>query len=99
MPTGMRREIVWVEFYQLARKLALALAPRRADAIVGIARGGDIVGATLSFLLGVEYYPIRLKRTVGGATRVVVPPSRELAGRNVVLVDDLSESGDTFRIA
>jgi hypoxanthine phosphoribosyltransferase len=97
-----RREISWEEFGALSRQLALALVEKTAsappDVVVGIARGGSIVGCTLSFLLGVDYYPIRLKKQ-GGATRVVVPPSRELAGLHVALVDDLSESGDTFRIA
>ena len=32
-------------------------------------------------------------------TRVIVPPTRDLAGRRVALVDDLSRTGDTFRIA
>jgi len=93
-----RREIRWEEFGALTRDLALAVNARRPDVVVGIARGGSIVGCTLSFLLGCDYYPIRLKKQ-GGATRVVVPPSPELAGRHVALCDDLSESGDTFRIA
>ena len=93
-----RREIRWDEFGALTRDLAMALHARRPDVVVGIARGGSIVGCTLSFLLGVDYYPVRLKKQ-GGATRVVVPPSPELAGRHVALCDDLSASGDTFRIA
>ena len=68
------------------------------NAVVGIARGGSIVGATLSFMLNLEYYPIRLAKR-GGVTRVIVPPSPELAGKRVVLVDDLSRTGDTFKIA
>src|SRR5690242_10354359 len=98
MATMDRREIRWDEFGALTRDLALALYARRPDVVVGIARGGSIVGSTLSFQLGIDYYPIRLKKQ-GGATRVVVAPSPELAGRHVALVDDLSESGDTFRIA
>lgn len=93
-----RREIRWDEFGALTRDLALALNARRPEVVVGVARGGSIVGCTLSFQLGIDYYPIRLKKQ-GGATRVVVPPSPELRGRHVALVDDLSESGDTFRIA
>ena len=78
-----RREISWTEFGDLCRTLALAIDRRgRPDVVVGIARGGSIVGCTLSFLLGVDYYPVRLKKQ-GGATRVVVPPSPELAGLRV----------------
>src|SRR5690349_16920303 len=98
MPAA-RREIRWDEFGALCRDLARAVAPLEPDIVVGIVRGGAIVGCTLSFMLGKEFYPIRLKKTVGGATRVVVSPSPELKGKHVLLVDDLSESGDTFRIA
>jgi hypoxanthine phosphoribosyltransferase len=68
------------------------------DALVGIARGGSIVGATLSFMLNLEYYPIRLGKQ-RGATRVIVPPPPDLNGKSVVLVDDLSRTGETFKIA
>jgi hypoxanthine phosphoribosyltransferase len=93
-----RREISWTEYGSLVRDLALAASRRKPEVVVGIARGGAIVGCTLSFLLGVDYYPMRLKKQ-GGATRVVVAPSPELAGKHVALVDDLTASGDTFRIA
>lgn len=56
------------------------------------------MGATLSFMLNKEYFPIRLAKR-GGVTRVIVPPTRDLADRTVALVDDLSRTGDTFRIA
>ena len=83
----------------MMRGLALKVAEHaEPEVVVGIARGGSIVGCTLSFLLGKDYYPIRLRKQ-GGATRVVVPPTRDLAGLHVALVDDLSQSGETFRIA
>jgi len=94
-----RREIGWEEFAELTKQLALAVAARaKPDAVVGIARGGAIVGCTLSFLLGTDYYPIRLKKQ-RGATRVVVPPPADVSGMNIALVDDLSQSGETFKIA
>lgn len=89
----------WEQFGELCKKLALDIHARgRYDAVVAIARGGVIVGATLSFMLNLEYFPIRLSK-VRGTTRVIVPPAAELDGRRVVLVDDLSRTGDTFRIA
>ncbi|HEX2573994.1 MAG TPA: phosphoribosyltransferase family protein [Polyangia bacterium] len=93
-----RREISWDEFGSLMRDLAMQVAHHKPDVVVGIARGGAIVGCTLSFLLGVDYFPMRLKKE-GRAVRVVVGPSPELAGRHVALVDDLSQSGETFKIA
>jgi hypoxanthine phosphoribosyltransferase len=94
-----RREVSWQEYGELCKKLALEIRSRGPhDALVGIARGGSIVGATLSFMLNLEYFPIRLGKS-GGTVRVIVPPTNDLAGRNVVLVDDLSRTGETFKIA
>ncbi len=94
-----RREVTWQEFGELCKRLAVDIQARGPrDALVGIARGGSIVGATLSFMLNLEYFPIRLGKR-GGVTRVIVPPPPDVAGRHVVLVDDLSRTGDTFKIA
>ncbi len=98
-PEAPRREVSWQEYGELCKRLALEIQPRGPfDALVGIARGGSIVGATLSFMLNLEYYPIRLAKE-RGAIRVIVPPPPQIAGRRVVLVDDLSRTGETFKIA
>ena len=94
-----RREITWAEFDEVMHRLAVEVSARGApDAVVGIARGGAIVGCTLSFLLGRDFYPMQLRKR-GGATRVVVSPPADVAGLHVALVDDFSLAGDTFRIA
>jgi len=102
-----RWEIAWPEFGELCKRLALEvdalgrtlnLPNGRFDAIVGIARGGAIVGTTLAFMLNQEYFPIRLAKR-GGVVRVLVPPTRDLADKHVLLVDDLSRTGETFKIA
>ena len=94
-----RREIGWQEFGELCKRLAVDVHTRGLpQAVVGIARGGTIVGTTLSFMLNLEFFPIRLAKQ-GGSTRVIVAPTRELADRTVLLVDDLSRTGDTFKIA
>jgi uncharacterized protein len=98
-PDAPRREIGWQELGDLCKQLAREVAAQGpADAVVGIARGGSIVGAVLSFMLNLEYYPIRLAKR-GGVIRVIVPPSPEVKGKRVVLVDDLSRTGETFKIA
>jgi uncharacterized protein len=97
--------IDWPEFAELCRKLARDVAGRGGtDCVVGIAKGGAIVGAVVSAMLRCDYYPIRLSRRHAGSrvkmtTRVPVPPSRDVKGRSVVLCDDLSVSGETFKIA
>ena len=105
MPTErrppQRREIGWEELGALLHQLALRASEEGPfEAVVGVVRGGAIVGASLSFLLGCDFYPIQLKKGRGAnATRVVVSPPADVAGRRVLLVDDMSLSGDTFRIA
>ena len=70
-----RRDVSWQEFGDLCKQLSLEVNGRgEFDAVVGIARGGSIVGATLSFMLSKEYFPIRLAKR-GGVTRVIVPPT------------------------
>lgn len=97
--TLKRRVIEWEELGPLCKQLALAVAKHgEFDAVVGIARGGAIVGCTLSFLLGIDYFPIRLKKQ-RGTTRVVVAPPVDVAGMRIALVDDVSQSGETFKIA
>jgi hypoxanthine phosphoribosyltransferase len=99
VPEAPRTDISWQAYGELAKKLAVEVAARGPhDAVVGIARGGSIVGATLSFMLNTEYFPIRLGKH-GGVTRVIVAPPPDVRDRSVVLVDDLSRTGDTFRIA
>jgi hypoxanthine phosphoribosyltransferase len=102
-----RWEIGWQEYGELCKRLSLDvdklgrsldLPGGRFDAIVGIARGGAIVGATLAFMCSQEYFPIRLAKR-GGVVRVLVPPTRDLADKHVLLVDDLSRTGETFKIA
>lgn len=102
-----RWEISWNELGELCKRLAievdqlgrkLDLPNGRFDAVVGIARGGAIVATTLAFMLNYEYFPIRLAKR-GGVVRVLVPPTRDCADKNVLLVDDLSRTGETFKIA
>jgi len=97
--------IDWPEFADLCRKLAREVHKRGGcECVVGIAKGGAIVGAVVSAMLRCDYYPIRLSRRHAGSrvkmtTRVLVPPPKDVAGRTVLLTDDLSVSGETFKIA
>lgn len=102
--TGLH-EIGWDEFAAVCRKLALEIdRSGGCDAVVGIGKGGAIVGALLSAMLRCDYYTLRFSRRHAGertpqTTKVTLPPSRELERRRVVLCDDLSVTGETFKIA
>jgi hypothetical protein len=72
--------------------------------IVAIGRGGWVPGRVLSDLLGlmdltefkVEHYRGAHRE---GAAGVRYPLSASVAGRRVLLVDDVSDTGDTYRVA
>jgi hypoxanthine phosphoribosyltransferase len=74
------------------------------EAVVGIAHGGVIVGATIASLLGRDMFPIKFSRRVDARvvrkqSKLIVPPTADLAGKQVLVVDDASRSGDTMRAA
>jgi hypothetical protein len=105
--TSSRCELVsWGRFYGLCRRLAARVreAEYRPEAIVAIGRGGWMPGRVLSDLLGlmdltefkVEHY--RGARRQANA-RVRYPLAADLGGRRVLLVDDVSDTGDTYRVA
>lgn len=102
-----RFELVsWNRFYTLARLLALKIreAGFRPDAVVAIARGGYVPGRILCDFLGVtNLVSIRIEHYLGmrmeKEARIVHPISADLSSLRVLIVDDLTDSGDTFRVA
>lgn len=98
------RELSWAEFD--ARVQALAARVQKAfkpDAVVGIAHGGVFVGGALASALARDFFPVRISRrsrdTVIAAPRLAGEMPRELAGRRVLIVDDIASSGDTLELA
>lgn len=104
---GIRCELIsWERFHGLARELALALARAafRPEVIVAIGRGGYMPARIVSDYLDVfdladirveHYHGVRKERVA----RIRYPLAAETAGKRVLLVDDVSDSGDTFEAA
>jgi len=103
----MRCELVsWEQFTVLSRELAVAILSSgfQADIIVAIGRGGYMPARLLSDHLDifnltsfkVEHYQ-RAEKSPG--TIVRYPLSADLGGLKVLLVDDVSDGGDTFTVA
>ncbi|MEA3278536.1 MAG: phosphoribosyltransferase [Pseudomonadota bacterium] len=108
MQQGIRCEIVsWGQVHRLARNLALRIledgfAP---DILVAIGRGGWIPGRLLSDYLGnlnltefkIEHYtgPFQEKQ----AARVRYPLSADISGQRVLVVDDVTDTGNSFEVA
>ncbi len=107
MRESIRFEYInWSEFYRLSVKIfeSISASGYRPDTIVAIARGGyaparilaDYFGVMDLISLKIEHYhgPDKMPRAV-----VPYPLVRDISGRTVLLVDDVSDSGETFRVA
>ena len=97
------RPISWEDFHGLCKALAMAVANYQPDIILPVGRGGYYPGALLAHLLQVEVYPIRLSRRVRDEVkyktpRWIVEPPAMVSGRNVLIVDQISSSGETISI-
>jgi len=107
MPGDMRCELVsWERFHALARRLALAIhqASFRPELIVAIGRGGYLPARVVSDYLGVyDLTAIRIEHYRGmhreRAAVVRYPLTADITGKRVLLIDDVSDSGDTFAVA
>lgn len=96
----------WEVFYQLARKLVQRIRESgfTPDLIVAISRGGLVPARVLADQLNlfdlatlkVEHYHAMHKEPLA---RVRYPLMAEVAGRQVLLVDDVSDTGDSLQVA
>jgi len=95
--------ISWNRFYVMVRRLARQIIDSgfRPDTIVAIGRGGYMPARILSDFLGLMDLTSFKIEHYTGATKsrhavVRYPLSADLSGKRVLLVDDVSDSGDTF---
>lgn len=97
------RPISWDDFHGLVKALAVAVAPWRPEMILPVGRGGYYPGALLAHILQVEVYPVRLSRrqddvVVRESPLWLVEPPAAVAGRRVLVVDEMCSSGETLRL-
>lgn len=104
----MRCELItWNAVYRLSRILAgkIREAGFRPDVIVAIARGGYVPARILCDLLDVGALTgFRIEHYTAGAHKeqaalLRYPLSADLRGLNVLVVDDVSDTGDTLELA
>ncbi|MCK5336949.1 MAG: phosphoribosyltransferase [Gammaproteobacteria bacterium] len=98
--------ISWELFYDMARQLAFLIQQDnyRPDIIIAIARGGYTPARILSDYLGVmdmtsfkvRHYTASHKQS---EARIEHPLAADVSGQKILLVDDVSDSGDTFDVA
>ena len=98
-------ELSWEFFGELCRALAVRVArDYDPEVVVGIAAAGVIPGAVIAAMLQREFHAIKITRREdddGPRQRPEIlsaaPP--QVAGRRVLLVDEICDSGDTLRLA
>jgi len=98
--------ISWSQYNTLSRQLAQQIRDARinVDMIVAIGRGGYMPARLLSDLLGIfnltsfkiEHYRGAHKQRTAMVKYGLTAPVDE---QNILLVDDVSDSGDTFNVA
>jgi hypoxanthine phosphoribosyltransferase len=105
-PAAGVQELSWASFdahvQALARSIIRSFTP---EAVVGVAHGGVFVGGALASALGADFFPVRISRrsrisgAAGKRPRLSGSMPKELKGRRVLIVDDVSASGETLRLA
>lgn len=98
-------ELSWELFGELCRVLAIRVVREYdPDVVVGIAAAGVIPGAVISAMLQREFYAIKITRRESGdgvrqRPEVLSAAPPQLAGRRVLLVDEVCDTGETMRLA
>ena len=97
----------WELFYSLAEEVARKIIESgyEADFMVGLARGGWVLSRVLcDFLaikdlvsLKVEHWGVTA--TPDGTAQLKYPFEIDLTGRRVLVVDDITDTGDSMKIA
>jgi len=96
------RYVDWTEYGDLAGALAAKVRSggKKFDLVVGIARGGVPIAMVVSDQLGVKIDYINVKSYDGiaqrGAPRIISTLTQGIAGKSVLIVDDLVDHGDTM---
>jgi hypoxanthine phosphoribosyltransferase len=106
MPDTEFLELSWEFFGELCRVLAVKVATSgyTPDVIVGIAKAGVIPGAVVASILRCEFHSLKISRDAGGERvlarpRILSAAPKEAAGKRVLVVDELTTTGATIKLA
>ncbi|MCP2031760.1 hypoxanthine phosphoribosyltransferase [Okibacterium sp. HSC-33S16] len=108
VPVPDREVLSWGDFGTASRELAHTVLASGfdADIVVAIARGGLLLAGSISYALGtkncgsinVEFYTGVDERLPEPVLLAPLLDAPALGGRNVLLVDDVSDSGRTLAL-
>lgn len=101
--TGVER-LGWDAFGALTRTLVERIAPLKPDLVVGIARAGLIPATAVACALCLDLAPVRLTRrerdvVVRERPRWLQDVPAYVAGRRVVVIDEIASTGETLALA
>ncbi|MEJ2538694.1 MAG: phosphoribosyltransferase family protein [Gemmatimonadota bacterium] len=97
--------VSWEMFGELCRALALKVArDYEPEIVVGIARAGVVPAGVMSSILRTDLYAMTISRRDRGEhvrerPEVLSAAPRHLRDRRVLLVDEITTSGETLRLA
>jgi hypoxanthine phosphoribosyltransferase len=98
-------ELSWELFGELCRALAVRVG-RDYDpqVVIGIATPGVLPAATIASILRVDFFAMKISRRERGElvrTRpeILSPTPIQARGKRVLIVDEVTTSGDTLRLA
>ena len=97
----------WDLFYKIAKKVAKKIKDSdfKPDFIIGLARGGWVLARILCDLIGVkDLLSLKVEHwgmtaTADGKAKLKYPLKVDLDGKNVLIVDDITDTGESMRIA
>ncbi len=98
-------DLDWAMFGELCRALALRVArDYDPEIVIGIARAGVIPAAIVACILDVDFYSLQITRRDGDdevrqRPEIFSDVPREVQGKRVLIVDEITSSGDTMRLA
>lgn len=103
-----REVLTYERFGQATRELAQRIADDgyRPDVVLSIARGGFFLGAGLgyalnvknAFMMSVEFYTGVDERLAVPVVLPPVPNKIDFSGLNVLIADDVADSGETLKL-
>ncbi|MDK2795641.1 MAG: uncharacterized protein PWQ22_321 [Archaeoglobaceae archaeon] len=96
----------WNDIRLLCKELVrkIKASGYRVDVIVAVARGGWVPARILADLLEIkELYSVKtehwgLVATITGEARITQPLNITLDGKNVLIVDDVADTGETIKL-
>lgn len=98
-------DLDWAMFGELCRALALKVArDYDPDVVIGIARAGVIPAGIVASILDVDFYSLQITRRDGDEQvrerpEIFSEVPRQVRGKRVLIVDEITSSGDTLRLA